>query len=191
LTIYSVTPPKQYDACPYCFANLEPEPQIDQNDAPEQLVEQNVAPEPILEQEETMETAEEYEETADYQSENIVLEKVKDSGPRFFKKFKALIPGSSGLKKEKKQQTEEPEAELEDEPEPAVKEKVSNDKPKTEPAVKETEQKPAPSASKEDLTSGCPATFGYLANRPKDEPIQQVCLVCPKMVDCMLSPRED
>jgi hypothetical protein len=37
----------------------------------------------------------------------------------------------------------------------------------------------------------CPEQFGYLANRPKDVPIPQECLSCPKMVDCMLSPRED
>ena len=35
-------------------------------------------------------------------------------------------------------------------------------------------------------TSGCPQHFGYLANRPKDAPIPQECLLCPKIVDCML-----
>jgi len=35
LTILSVTPPKEYEACPYCFANLEPEPKIEQKDVPE------------------------------------------------------------------------------------------------------------------------------------------------------------
>ena len=43
---------------------------------------------------------------------------------------------------------------------------------------------------KEEKTSGCPQVFGYLANRPPDVPIPTQCLVCPKMVDCMLSPRE-
>ncbi|UCC58399.1 MAG: hypothetical protein JSW14_00250 [Candidatus Bathyarchaeum sp.] len=39
---------------------------------------------------------------------------------------------------------------------------------------------------KERKTSDCPQDFGYLANRPKDAPIPQECLFCPKMVDCML-----
>jgi hypothetical protein len=34
--------------------------------------------------------------------------------------------------------------------------------------------------------TGCPQKFGYLANRPKDAPIPSECLLCPKMVDCML-----
>jgi len=64
-------------------------------------------------------------------------------------------------------------------------------KPKTEPAIKKEEQKPEPSVNKEAASSGCPQAFGYLANRPKDVPIPQGCLVCPKMVDCMLSSRDD
>jgi hypothetical protein len=36
----------------------------------------------------------------------------------------------------------------------------------------------------------CPEKFGYLANRPKDAPIPPECLLCPKMVDCMLSAKE-
>jgi hypothetical protein len=39
---------------------------------------------------------------------------------------------------------------------------------------------------KEREHSGCPEAFGYLANRPKDVPIPQECLLCPKIVDCML-----
>ena len=144
LTILSVTPPKEYEACPYCFANLEPEPPIEQKDAPE----------PTVDQEEVMEE----EATPTIKSVNSVLEKVKDSGPRFLKKVKALIPGSNGSQKEKRQKTEEPQAE--------------------------------PAGKKESGSSGCPQSFGYLANRPKDTPIPQECLVCPKMVDCMLSPRE-
>ena len=38
---------------------------------------------------------------------------------------------------------------------------------------------------KEDLTSGCPQSFGYLATRPKNEPIPQQCLFCLKLVDCL------
>ena len=144
LTILSVTPPKEYEACPYCFANLEPEPPIEQKDVPE----------PTVDQEEVMDE----EATPTIKSVNSVLEKVKDSGPRFLKKVKALIPSSNGSQKEKRQKTEEPQAE--------------------------------PAGKKESGSSGCPQSFGYLANRPKDTPIPQECLVCPKMVDCMLSPRE-
>jgi hypothetical protein len=38
--------------------------------------------------------------------------------------------------------------------------------------------------------TGCPREFGYLANRPKDAAIPQECLLCPKMVDCMLKIKE-
>ncbi|MDH5691084.1 MAG: hypothetical protein OEY81_06630 [Candidatus Bathyarchaeota archaeon] len=160
LTILSVTPPKEYEACPYCFANLEPEPPIEQKDVPE----------PTVDQEEVMEE----EVTPTIKSVNSVLEKAKDSGPRFLKKFKALIPSSNGSQKEKRKKTEDPQAEP-----PTKEEKVTKKEPKTEPSDK-----------KESGSSGCPEAFGYLANRPKDTPIPQECLVCPKMVDCMLSPRE-
>ena len=193
LTVLSVTPPKQYEACPYCFANLE-------QGSP---IEQKAVPEPRVEHEEAIEKDEE-EETAANLSVNAVLEKVMDSAPSFFKKFKSLIPRTSGLKKEKKEKTKEPQAE------PVVKEeKAPKEEPKTEPIVKKEEPKEAfqtdssgkeetakeeskteESAKKEDGSSGCPETFGYLANRPKGVPIPQGCLICPKMVDCMLSPRE-
>ena len=196
LTIHSVTPKKQYNACPYCFAKIEPEPLIDQKAALEPSVVHTAAPESVIKQEEALETKEPEElenpekETSDDPSGNNVLEKVNDSGPSFLKKFKALIPGSNGLKKEKKQQTEEPEPEVE--AEPSIKnENAPRIEQQTEHAAKKTKPKPAPSVSKEDLKKGCPETFGYLANRPKDVSIPQVCLVCPKMVDCMLSPRDD
>ncbi len=182
LSILSVTPPKQYEACPYCFAKLEQE-------AP---IEQEAVTEPTIVQEKAIETDEE-EETAVNLSVNTVLEKVMDSGPSFFKKFKALIPSTSGLKKEKKGKTKEPQAE------PALKkEKTTKEEPKeafqTDSSGKEEtakeESKTEESAKKESGSSGCPETFGYLANRPKGVPIPQGCLICPKMVDCVLSPRE-
>ena len=52
-------------------------------------------------------------------------------------------------------------------------------KEKEEPPVK-------PPEKKEKGPSECPHHLGYLANRPKDAPIPQECLVCPKIVDCML-----
>ena len=176
LTILSVTPPKEYEACPYCFANLEPEPLIEQEDVPEPTIEQ----EEVMEGEEAMPTI---------KSVNSVLEKVKDSGPRFLKKVKALIPSSSGSQKEKRRKTEEPQAE----PAGKKEEKAMKEEHKTEPFVKEEpkeEAKTEPSDKKESGPSGCPKSFGYLANRLPDVAIPQECLVCPKMVDCMLSPRE-
>jgi hypothetical protein len=175
LTIRSVTPPKEYEACPYCFTKLEPEPQMEQEEVPE----------PAVEQEEVME-----EEDESSLPVNSVLEKVKGSGPRFLQRFKALIPGSDGSRKEKREKAEEPQAE------PAAKkeeEKPAEEEPETEPVAKEEpkeEPQIEPSAKKESESSGCPEHFGYLANRPPDTPVPSQCLVCPRMVDCMLSPRE-
>jgi hypothetical protein len=161
LTILSVTPPKEYKACPYCFANLEPEPQIEQEEVPEPTVEQ----EEVMDEEAALAT----------KSENSVLEKVK-AGPRFWNKVKALIPGSNESQNEKRQKPEEPQAE----PAGKKEEKATKEEPKTESYAK-----------KESGSSGCPEAFGYLANRPPGVPIPQECLVCPKMVDCMLSPKID
>jgi len=171
LTIQSVTPPTQYEACPYCFTKLEPEPQMEQEEVPEPPVEQEEAT-PII------------------KPEDSVVEKVKDSGPRFLQRFKALIPGSDGSRKEKREKPVEPQVE------PAIKEeeKPAKEEPEAEPVAKEEEPKEEPQiepfVQKESESSGCPAHFGYLANRPPDTPIPSQCLVCPKMVDCMLSPRE-
>jgi len=187
LTINSVTPPKQYNACPYCFANLETEPPIGQTATPENIVEQKIDPEPILNEDEVIEIEEDMESVED-QSELKVLEQEKDSGPSFFKKVKALIPGSNGNKKNKKQKIEEPKAEPELEIE---KEDTSKVKQEFEVPIEKEEPKIPPVTRTEESSSVCPATFGYLANRPKDESIPQVCFVCPKMVDCMLSPRDN
>ena len=187
LTINSVTPPKQYNACPYCFANLETEPPIGQTATPENIVEQKLDPEPILNEDEVIEIEEDMESFED-QSELKVLEQEKDSGPSFFKKVKALIPGSNGNKKNKKQKTEEPKAETELEIE---KEDTSKGKQEVEVLIEKEEPKIPPASRTEESSSVCPAKFGYLANRQKDESIPQVCFVCPKMVDCMLSPRDN
>lgn len=51
----------------------------------------------------------------------------------------------------------------------------------------EKEEGPVKSREKEEKeTSGCSHHFGYLANRPKNAPIPQECLLCQKIVDCML-----
>jgi hypothetical protein len=170
LTNLSVTPSKQYEACPYCFASLEPEPPI----------EQEAGPEPTVEQEEA---------TSTIKSGNSVLEKVKDSAPRFLNKVKTLIPNSNGSQKEKIEKPEKPQAE----PPAKKEEKTTKEEPKTEPVAKEEpkeETETEPSDKKESESSGCPEYFGYLANRPPDAPIPPQCLVCPKMVDCALSPKE-
>jgi hypothetical protein len=60
-----------------------------------------------------------------------------------------------------------------------------------EPEEPEEEPKTEESETKEEESSGCPDEFGYLANRPPNAPIPSQCLVCPKMVDCMLSPRDE
>jgi hypothetical protein len=171
LTIQSVTPPTQYEACPYCFTKLEPEPKMEQEEVPEPPVEQEEAT-PII------------------KPEGSVVEKVKESGPRFLRRFKALIPRSDEPQKERIEELVEPQAEpaaVREEP------KLAEEKPEIEPAAKEEpEEEPRiePFVQKGSDSSGCPAHFGYLANRPPDTPVPSQCLVCPKMVDCMLSPRE-
>jgi hypothetical protein len=187
LTINSVTPPKQYNGCPYCFANLETESAIGQTATPEKIIEQKADPEPILNEDEVIET-EEYVESVEGHSESKVLKQEKDSGPSFFRKVKALLPGSNGNKKNKTQKTEEHE----DEPEFVIKKQdILEDELEVEFPVKKEESEIPVSARKEESSSVCPATFGYLANRQKDDSIPQVCFVCPKMVDCMLSPRDN
>ena len=128
----SVTPAEQYDACPHCFARLEPKATFSQEEDSEKPV-------PSL-------------------SENMVLEKGNDSSPRLWERVKDLIARSNGSQEEKGKKREEP--------------------------------KPKSFTRKEKDRSGCPQNFGYLANRPKDAPIPQECLLCPKMVDCMLKVEE-
>jgi len=177
LTILSVTPPKQYQACPCCFAKLEQESSIEHEEVPEPQIELELA----LEKEEE-------KEIEDNLSVNVVLEKVKDSGPRrFFKKVKALIPNNGGLK-ENEENTKEPQAE------PAVKKEELKEAIQTDLLDKDEtvteEPKIEEIIKKESGLPTCPETFGYLSNRPKDVPIPQGCLTCLKMVDCMLSPKE-
>jgi hypothetical protein len=98
-----------------------------------------------------------------------------------------LIPNSNGSQKKKTEKTEEPQAEPSgiEENEDAIKEE-----PRAETFFTEEETEETPiieqSAKKEDQSSGCPQTFGYLAKRPNDAPIPQQCMFCPKIVDCML-----
>ena len=38
---------------------------------------------------------------------------------------------------------------------------------------------------KENVTSGCSHSYGYLAVRPKNSPIPQQCLCCLQVIDCL------
>jgi hypothetical protein len=147
---------------------------------------QEDVPEPTVKQKEGIE-----EEDKSSLPPTSVLEKVNDYTPGFLQKFKALIPTFNGSPKEKTEKPEKPKAE------PAAKkeeEKKTKEESETEPIAKEEEPKketkPELSDKKEKRSSVCPEHFGYLANRPPDTPIPPQCLVCPKMVDCMLSPKE-
>ena len=42
------------------------------------------------------------------------------------------------------------------------------------------------SKKKEIEESKCPYHFGYLKEKPKEVPIPEECLICPKMLDCMM-----
>ena len=188
LTVLSITPPKEYEACPYCFTDLTPEPQNEKEEFPEPTVEE------ALDEEEETESI--------TKSVPSVLEKVK-AGTSFFERVKSLIPRSGDAKQEERQEPEEPEGELAIKEEKEIEEEPktelfvreeSKEVPKTEP-IAEVESVEVPETEltdkEEDESSGCPDEFGYLANRPPDTPIPSQCLTCPKMVDCMLSPRED
>jgi len=64
---------------------------------------------------------------------------------------------------------------------------ISAQHQKKEEEKKEKEEPPVkPSEKEEKVPSGCTHNFGYLANRPKNAPIPQECLICLKIVDCML-----
>ena len=143
LIIRSNTPPKQYQACPYCFVELE-QITIKQREISEAIIEKEGAIEP------TMITVTDI-------PAKTVGEMDEDLGStKFLKKFRSLISNNEASKKENK--------------------KEYKDNSKVE---------------KENGSKGCPETFGYLANRPKDVSFPQVCLTCLRMVDCMLSPKEE
>jgi hypothetical protein len=171
LTVLSVTPAKEYEACPYCFTRLDQEPPIEQEDASE----------PAIEQEEVME-----EETIS-PAESTVQEKVKDSGPGLLKKVKSLIPRSNNSKKEKPKKTEELQTE------PLVEEDLEDEKQieQSDEEPSQTEIEIASIPTKESGFSGCNKTFGYLANRSPETPIPQECLLCPRIVECMLKVDSD
>jgi hypothetical protein len=206
LAILSATPPKKFKACPYCFTDLTPEPEIEKEDVPE----------PAVEDEEVLDEIEENVDTTN--SETSGLEKVK-SGPSFLQRVKSLIPGRSNDAQkeveelqdeadsiEEEMVTEEelkPEPKAVEEPEDVpTAESLVEDEPEEVEETEELEEGEEPEEleeaptieepeTKEVESSVCPEEFGYLANRPPDTPIPSRCLICPKMVDCMLSPRDE
>jgi hypothetical protein len=64
---------------------------------------------------------------------------------------------------------------------------AKNVEPQKEEEKKEIEKPPVkPPETGAKGPSACSRHFGYLANRPKDAPIPQECLVCSKIMNCML-----
>jgi hypothetical protein len=171
LTVLSVTPAEEYEACPYCFTRLNQEPPIEQEEAPETAIEQ----EQVME-EETLSPA-----------ENTVQEKVEDSGPGLLKKVRSLIPRSNNSKQEKPPKAEEVQTE------PLVEEDLEDENQIEQPEEKtlEKEIEIASVPTKESGFSGCTKAFGYLANRSPETPIPQECLLCPRIVECMLTVDSD
>lgn len=140
-------------------------------------MEQEELPEPTVEQQE--EFMDEMEDA------DLVTEEETDSRSALLKKVKSLIPKSNGPQKEK----DEP---AEPETEPSIQELP--DEPQTEPVDKEEptdEPKAEQATTTETEFSGCKNTFGYLAKRSPNTPIPQECMLCPKIVDCMLKIKAD
>ena len=60
---------------------------------------------------------------------------------------------------------------------------------KSKTAIKKAEKESLKSTkdrlNKENVTSGCSHSYGYLAVRPKDSPIPKECLFCLQVIDCL------
>jgi len=61
-------------------------------------------------------------------------------------------------------------------------------KRKEEPPVKPPEKQKPP--EKEKSSSKCAGYLGYLASLPKDKTIPRECLVCPKVLDCVMEAKD-
>jgi hypothetical protein len=97
---------------------------------------------------------------------------------KFLSRVKSLIP-----KSEESQEDEIEDTESELDKEESTAQKITD-------AIKNA-TKPKNDAPEAKEFSGCPHEFGYLANRPSDTPIPQQCMLCPKIVDCMLKKSKD
>ena len=62
---------------------------------------------------------------------------------------------------------------------PLRRKEKEEEKKKEEPLVK-------PPQKKEKGPSKCSGYIGYLATLPKNKPIPQECLICPKVLDCVM-----
>ena len=200
LTILSITPNEQYEACPYCFSKLEKTP-IEKKVTQRPEGKQKTVQSSTIEQEEKM-RSEAKEEIIELKSKKLVLKEKKDSSSDFFKRIKALIPGTT---RDRKKQTDNSKMKstdknvLEQNKERQItnkdKEEQNNEARQIEAIrtekIKEPKSEELSNACAQEVgLSGCPETFGYLANRQKEKPVPQYCLTCAKMVDCMLSPRD-
>jgi hypothetical protein len=205
LKILCVTPPEQYEACPYCFAKLQLNEYPQKSEVSELELNQEATTLEELEQEENMHSeqslnADEEDEIEEVLPQTDVLKKVKESRAGFLQRVKSLIPTGNGSKKDEgdfKAEVKVKPKQVIDENEDLYKDEDVDDEfgidesdgeEKTEIKM---ELKSRESVKTEDKQSGCPESFGYLANREKDVPIPSVCYVCPKMVDCMLSPKNE
>jgi hypothetical protein len=56
-----------------------------------------------------------------------------------------------------------------------------------EPMAKTLVKKDKARALEEKIFSGCLHEFGYLASRPKNIPIPDECIICPRLGDCMVA----
>ena len=191
LTVLSVDPPKKYEACPKCFAKIVREKLLKEKEESDlSQIKIDSKDNEVLESKDEIET-----------DENVSLDKEEKPDLPFFQRVKRLISNNNRSETETK--------ELKDESVPIIEDNIPN-KPETdyEPEnleqhemietisseITETAKKISDSEesiSKETESTECPESFGYLSNRPKDEPIPQKCLVCSRMVDCMLSPRKN
>jgi hypothetical protein len=205
LKILCVTPPEQYEACPYCFAKLQLKEHPQKSEVSELELNQEETDLEELEQKEDIHAEEspnvyEEDEIEEILPERDVVKKVKESHVSFLQKVKSLIPTGNGSKKDEtdsKPEVKVKPEEVFDENEDLyenedVDDDFENDKSDGEEKTEiKMEPKSPESVKTEKEQSGCPEFFGYLANREKDVPIPSVCYVCPKMVDCMLSPKNE
>jgi len=69
---------------------------------------------------------------------------------------------------------------------------ISTQPQKEKEEEKREEETPVEPPEKEEKgPSRCAGHFGYLATRPKNAPIPQECLTCPKVLDCVMKRLSD
>lgn len=161
-----MSPMKKYQACPYCFSRLE-QPLLDEQHPIVPIFDETSEPE-IKPQQDIKE-----EEETRSQAEDEISQKVEVTGPSLLEKVKALIPTTSEAQTEQKEEREETQNEKLDK-------EVQKEAPRIEPDT-----------SKTSGFSGCPKAFGYLAKRSSDAPIPPDCMLCPRIVECMLKVESD